>query len=277
MPTVGNPLTAADRDYLSETALLDYGHASLRELIHDRGWESLPTRQRIGAVYTFVRDDIPFGYNQTDPIPASRVLADGYGQCNTKTILLMALLRGVGIPCHFHGATIHKQLQKGVVTGLWYRLAPTNIIHSWVEVLVDGRWLALEGVILDTGYLDGLRAWVPDERGAFLGYGVGTDDLANPPIDWRGVDTAIQMTGVNGDLGCYDSPDVFYAEYGANLSGFKDWLYRHVVRQRMNRKVASIRGCVPDESGVARAGAPEAVDQTRRHGATGGARCRLNG
>ncbi len=106
-------MTAADRDYLSETALLDYGHASLRELIQDRGWESLPTRQRIGAVYTFVRDDIPFGYNQSDAIPASRVLADGYGQCNTKTILLMALLRGGGIPCRFHGATIHKQLQKG--------------------------------------------------------------------------------------------------------------------------------------------------------------------
>ena len=127
-------MTTDNSDYLSETPLLDYGHASLRKLIQDRGWESLPTRQRIGAVYTFVRDEISFGYNAGDRIPASRVLADGNGQCNTKTILLMALLRGVGIPCRLHGATIHKQLQKGVVTALWYRLAPTNIVHSWAEV-----------------------------------------------------------------------------------------------------------------------------------------------
>lgn len=179
---------------LSETRLLDYGYASLRKLIQNRGWGSLPTRQRIGAVYTFVRDEIPFGYNASDRIPASRVLADGYGQCNTKTILLMALLRGVGIPCRFHGATIHKRLQQGVVTGLWYRLAPTNIVHSWAEVLIDGRWLVLEGVILDTRCLDGVRASWPGQRGNFLGYGVGTDNLANPPIDWRGDDTAIQMT-----------------------------------------------------------------------------------
>lgn len=235
-------MSTDNSDYLDETALLDFGHASLRRLIRDRGWESLPAGERVGAVYRFVRDDVPFGYNATDQIPASGVLADGYGQCNTKTILLMALLRGVGIPCRFHGATIHKQLQQGIVTGLWYRLAPTNIVHSWAEVLVGACWFALEGVILDSLYLDGLRASRPGQHGAFLGYGVGTDNLANPPIDWRGQDTAIQMTGVNSDLGHYDNPDAFYAEHGANLSGFKQWLYRHVVRHQMNRKVASIRG-----------------------------------
>lgn len=40
-----------------------------------------------------VRDDIVFGYNIDDEIPASKVLADGYGQCNTKGTLFMALLR----------------------------------------------------------------------------------------------------------------------------------------------------------------------------------------
>lgn len=247
--------TRDNSEHLAETALLDYGHASLRKLICDRGWRSLPVGRRIGAVYSFVRDEIPFGYNISDRISASQVLADGYGQCNTKTILLMALLRGVGIPCRVHGATIHKRLQKGVVNGLWYRMAPKNIIHTWAEVLVDGRWVAMEGVILDSRYLDGLRALVSQNHGAFLGYAVGTDDLASPPVDWQGDDTAIQMTGVNSDLGSYDDPDAFYAEHGANLSGFKEWLYRHVVRQRMNGKVASIRGCPPTPSCVAHSAA----------------------
>jgi hypothetical protein len=238
-------LTNDNRDNLAETPLLDYGHASLRRLISDRGWQSLPIGQRIGAVYAFVRDEIPFGYNTTDRIPASQVLADGFGQCNTKTILLMALCRGVGIPCRLHGATIHKRLQKGVVTGPWYWLAPTSIIHTWAEVLVDDRWIALEGVILDSRYLDGLRASLPEEHGAFLGYAVGTDNLLSPPVDWQCGDTAIQMSGVNRDFGNYDDPDAFYAEHGANLSRIQQWLYRSIVRRRMNRTVALIRGCGP--------------------------------
>jgi hypothetical protein len=120
--------------YLEPTALLDYRHPSLRKLIDARGWADLDATEGIGAVYTFVRDEITFGYNAADDVPASAVLADGYGQCNTKTTLLMALLRGIGVPVRFHGATVHKSLQRGVVKELPYRLAPADIIHSWAEV-----------------------------------------------------------------------------------------------------------------------------------------------
>jgi transglutaminase-like putative cysteine protease len=160
--------------HLSPTPLLDYEDPVLRNLIAARDWTSLEEDARIGAIYDFVRDEIGFGYNTSDDLPASAVLADGYGQCNTKTTLLMALLRGVGIPCRFHGATIHKELQKGVVEGFFYRLAPESIIHSWAEIQFDGNWVGLEGVILDAVYLDGLRATVAKDGGAFLGYGAGT-------------------------------------------------------------------------------------------------------
>ena len=75
-----------------------------------------------------------FGYNQSDDIAASDVLADGYGQCNTKGNLLMALLRALAIPCRFHGFTIDQQLQKGAIPTYVFWLAPKYIIHSWVEV-----------------------------------------------------------------------------------------------------------------------------------------------
>lgn len=228
--------------HLQATPLLDLEHPSIRALVTARGWATLPVLERIGAVYGFVRDEIRFGYNRDDALPGSEVLADGYGQCNTKTTLVMTLLRAVGVPCRVHGATIHKRLQKGVVRGASYWLAPTSIIHSWAEVLVDGRWTALEGVILDRHYLAGLREHLPAARGAFLGYGVGTDDLDAPPIDWDGRDTAIQMTGVNADLGIFDDPDALYAAHGSNLTGVRSWLFRHWVRRRMNRRVAALRG-----------------------------------
>ena len=99
------------------TVLLDFWHPSIQALLDARGWRRLPTQEQIGRVYNFVRDEIRFGYNRSDDLPASEVLADGIGQCNTKSTLFMALLRGLGIACRFHGFTIDKALQRGAVTG----------------------------------------------------------------------------------------------------------------------------------------------------------------
>ncbi len=225
---------------LIATRLLDYGHPSLDALIRRRGWRELPAYERIGAVYDFVRNEIRFGYNLADDLPASQVLADGLGQCNTKGTLLMALLRGVGIPCRFHGFTIDKALQKGAITGLPYLLAPRGIIHSWVEIHFEQRWVNLEGFILDAPYLASLQRRFPAAT-SFCGYGVATSNLACPPVVWRGEDTYIQKDGINHDFGIFDSPDAFYARHGGNLSGIKRWLFQRIVRHWMNRNVARVR------------------------------------
>jgi hypothetical protein len=122
-------------------------------------------------------------------------------------------------------------------------------------VLVDGRWVGLEGVILDHSYLDGLRSRV-QSTGAMIGYGVGTDDIADPPITWEGNDTAIQATGVNQDFGVYDDPDSFYSEHSPNLSGLKAWVFQHVLRHRMNRIVNSIRSHGGSPAACCSPGAP---------------------
>lgn len=230
-----------DQRYLKPTHLLDFDSAAIHRLVGAQDWMQLAERERIGAVYDFVRDRIAFGYNESDALQASRVLANGYGQCNTKTTLLMALLRACAIPCRFHGATIHKRLQKGVVSGLFYLLAPRDIIHSWAEVFHDGQWVALEGVILDLAYLSGLRAKLPAETREYVGFGVGIDDLGNPPVAWQGTDTFIQIRGVNRDFGVFDDPDTFYAQYGGNLHGVRRLLFAYLIRHLMNAKVSAIR------------------------------------
>jgi len=239
-----SPLSPAEEDltqWRTATSLLDYQDNSIQQLIARRGWIKLGEHERIGAAYDFVRNEIAFGYNESDDLPASRVLADGIGQCNTKGTLLMALLRAVGVACRFHGFTIDKRLQKGAITGLAYWLAPRSIIHSWVEVWATDRWVRLEGFILDRAYLGALQQRFADHRGPFCGYGAATPDLQRPPVEWRGTDTFIQRDGINHDFGLFDSPDAFYAVHGANLSGFKRWLYQRVVRHWMNQNVAGIR------------------------------------
>lgn len=227
--------------YLNETKLLDFGHPDVAKLVNNQKWKNLSEYEKIGSAYDFVQNDITFGYNETDEIPASAVLNDGYGQCNTKGTLLMALLRCVGIPCRFHGFTIDKKLQKGAITGLPYLLAPTSIIHSWVEVYYQGNWLNLEGFILDKEYLSKLQCHFPDIEGSFCGYGVATSNFKNPKIDWNGADTYIQKNGINNDFGVFDDPDSFYREHGSNLGGIKAVIYKYIVRKLINSNVSKIR------------------------------------
>lgn len=228
--------------YLRETILLDYSNNNIQELLEQRQWNNLGTIARIKSIYTFVRDEIKFGYNTADDLPASEILKDGYGQCNTKATLLMALLRAVGIPNRIHGFTINKSLQKGAITGIWYFLSPQNILHSWVEILLDGRWYFLEGVILDKPYLQHLQKMYSGCAATFCGYGVYTDNFSNPPIDWDLNNTFIQAKGINQDFGVFDTPDQFYVMHQQKLGVLKRFMFRNVVRHFMNANVQKIRG-----------------------------------
>lgn len=226
---------------LDPTPLLDFQSDGIADLIQARGWLALPEHDRIGAAYDFVRNEILFGYNRADDIPASEVLADGYGQCNTKGTLLMALFRALELRCRLHGFTIHKALQRGVVPELVYPLAPSEILHSWVEVESAGRWIVLEGFILDTPFLETLQAKFAGQD-SLCGYGVGSDCLGAPSVAWTGSDTYIQKTGIVRDLGTFDSPDKFYAEHMQAFGVLRDWLYRRAIRHWMNARVRTIRG-----------------------------------
>ncbi|MCK6073317.1 transglutaminase-like domain-containing protein [Paenibacillus silvae] len=226
---------------LEPTELLNFNHSSIQDLILRRQWASLPVKEQILHVYNYVRDEIEFGYNRRDDIPASQVLQDGYGQCNTKGILFMALLRALGIPCRIHGFTIDKQLQKGAMTGWYYHLSPKEIIHSWIEVLYNDKWLNIEGFIVDLPYLTKLQQKFNECTGSFCGYGVATDDFQNPAIFWDENDTYVQKEGIVQDFGTFDHPDQFFTLHPQKLSPIKRRIFSCLVRHLMNRNVRRIR------------------------------------
>lgn len=232
--------------YLITSPMLDFHQPSIQQLIKDKGWQELLPFDAVEAVYNFVRDEIKFGYNKDDTLTASQVLADGYGQCNTKGTLLMALLRGIGIPARFHGFTIYNELQKGAIPNYLFFFAPKRIIHSWVEILFNGEWLDLEGYIIDKAYLKKVQESYAGQCSAntsevFSAYGIATKCLKNPDNEWLGRSTYIQKEGIADDFGIYAQPDEFYAEKGSNLAGFKRFLFRYGLRHLMNINVAKIR------------------------------------
>lgn len=227
--------------YLRETPLLNFSATNIQRLINDRLWKKADEYHRIKLIYNYVRDEILFGYNIDDGIPASKVLADGYGQCNTKGTLFMALLRGVNIPCRVHGFLIDKKLQKGAMTGMIYRNAPQNIFHSWVEVYLEGIWYELEAFILDKKYLSQLQNINQTCPGAFCGYGVAVKNFHHPIIDFERNNTYIQSEGITQDFGIFDCPDDLLQIHHQEMSPLKTFLYRYLGRHLMNHNISKIR------------------------------------
>jgi len=234
-------MTSLSKDFLIETPMLDFNHPKIQTLIEQRNWRLLSQFDVIGEIYNYVRDEVRFGYNADDRLSASQVLKDGYGQCNTKGTLLIALLRALGVSTRFHGFTIFNELQRGAIPNYLFFFAPTRIIHSWVEVYQNGRWLNLEGYIIDQAYLKQIQHSFANQSEGFSGFGIATKCLAAPDIDWKGEDTYIQSEGIADDFGEYTQPDDFYSSHGSNLSGVKKVLFRYVLRHLMNLNVNKIR------------------------------------
>ena len=73
------------RRYLAE----DFSNPGIQALIEEQGWRGVSELDCVRGTYGHVRAEILFGYNVGDNIPASRVLADGFGS-DTKATLFMA-------------------------------------------------------------------------------------------------------------------------------------------------------------------------------------------
>ena len=226
---------------LKKTKLLDYDDCLIQSLIYERGWRDLPEYDAIGAVYHFVKDEILFGYNRCDTLTASEVLSDGIGQCNTKSTLLMALLRALGIPCRLHGFTVSKDFQKGATSGIVSFLAPSEIVHTWVEVLFQNRWIVLEGVIIDDGFLQSIKQMYRETKGIFRMYAIAVDDFPNLAVDWTGKDIFIQSKAIVKDFGIFPDPDSFFSKHSQNLGILRTFLYEHIGCKKMTRNINRLR------------------------------------
>lgn len=228
-------------NYLKNTTMLNYQAPQIADLINVQKWNDLNEFDKISAVYDYVQNKILLGYNKYDNLTATQVLADGIGQCNTKATLLMALLRAVGIPCRLHGTKVTKVFQRSLMPKIMAKLAPPLIVHTWAEVYYYGDWLSLEGVITDRAYISGLQKMFPDYKGKFFDYAVAVKDFSNLQIDWNGENTTVQQQAVVKDLGVFNTPDEFYAEYKQEYHGIKKFMYENIGRKIMTKKVVKIR------------------------------------
>ena len=227
--------------------LADHGHPLVKDLAARLTQCQETQRQKIEAIFLYVRDDIAFGFPaEGDMVPAWRTIELKLGQCNTKTTLFVALCRAAGIQARAHFSLISRDIQRGLFRGVMFRLMPREISHSWAEVLVDGRWVALDGFINDMPYFLAAR-----RRLRQLGWDVGLSVACNAGDASADFDLThekyVQMAAVTTDQGVWDEPGQYYASgLYANRPGFFKLAVYRLLLPLLNARVAKLRNSCPE-------------------------------
>ncbi|CAN0432946.1 unnamed protein product, partial [Ectocarpus sp. 8 AP-2014] len=163
------------------------------------------------ALFVFVRDSIKFGFtSRFDAASPEETLEAGMGHCNPQGALFASLLQAQGIPARQRFVNLSNGVLRGVLSP-----PPTRLLHSYVEVQLDGQdslgWIRVDGYIADPALFHAARARLVKEN-MTEGYGVHV----NGANEWDGAsDSFCQMaeetTQVTETFEAFDEPGLFYS------------------------------------------------------------------
>ena len=131
-----------DAASLQPTAFIDSDHPAVRAFAAEHA-KGASDRERAASRYLAVRDGFrydPYRVDLTVPgLRASTVLANGYGWCVPKAVLLAAACRAVGIPARLGYADVRNHLS----TERMREVMKTDLFvwHGYTDILIEGRWL----------------------------------------------------------------------------------------------------------------------------------------
>lgn len=191
--------------------LADYDHALVQGITQHVTQGEKNMRGKLEKIFYYVRDDIVFGFLKNgDLVKASETITLGMGQCNTKGTLFLALCKASGIPARIHFSLIDKEIQRGLFTGLQYKLMPPLLSHSWIEVKVEDTWRRIDSYINDEAYFLAAVAELK-EKGWDTGYSVSCPDGACSCDFNLDEERFVQMGAVVEDNGIWDDPADYFA------------------------------------------------------------------
>ncbi len=222
--------------------LANFDHSLVQQAARKLASGSKNPRETLEQIFLFVRDDILFAFPpEGDFVKASQTIERGYGQCNTKSILFLALCKASGIPARIHYSQITKEIQHGFFTGIIYWLMPDKITHSWLEVKIDDQWRSIDTYINDLR-LHNAAVNEIKKRGWKTGFSVSRAK-GEPSADLI-LDEAhySQMAAVIGDDGVWDEPAEFLngPKYLNKVGPIRQWLYE-LFLPLVNARVRRLR------------------------------------
>lgn len=166
---------------------------------------------KIESIFAFVRDEIKFGFPSTwDAVKASDVLASGFGYCNTKATLFLALCKAAGIPARIHCSLIDTAIMRGIFPGFAFPFLPKQGPHSWIEVEIDGTWQPVDSYINDSAFYENSLAHL-HESGRPFGHSISFIEGKSSCEFNFGEKGFVHMGAVIEDHGTWDDLSAYMA------------------------------------------------------------------
>lgn len=183
--------------------LSDYTHPLISAKAEELTATSKSRLDKIERLFTFVRDDIRFGFPpRWDTVKASETLQYRMGYCNTKATLFLALCKAVGIPARIHTGLIDIRIMRGVFPAFSFPTLPRAGGHSWMEVEIDGEWKSLDSYINDKPFYE----------------------AALKKLQEGGMETAFSISHAKGESSCeFNFGEKGFVHMGAVLEDHGTW------------------------------------------------------
>ncbi len=228
------------RRWLGHTPQLEWRHPRIRLLAVRLTQLCYTPAEKALALFRHVRQ-MPFGcVGDGTGVPALTVLRLNRGDCHTKSTLLVALLRAIGLPARLRLVSLKPDFLQGIID-----LGQHPVEHCQVEVWLDDRWVRFDSHVRDPPLVDACRARLQLE-GRSLGYGLHLDGAT----DWDGQTEALSPTVAGDerslpvrDWGCYDDPYSFYSSTDEVRSklGWGSRMVWMLGARRVNQRVHVLR------------------------------------
>lgn len=131
--------------YLEPTYYFDFEHESVQKLIADFKKDSWSDKEKTIGIYTKVRDDWkydPYCISLSkEKYKSSHIAQKQSGNCVEKSILLIACLRGLGIPARLHLGKVKNHI---AVERLTEKFGSNELTpHGMVNVQLQNKWLKM--------------------------------------------------------------------------------------------------------------------------------------
>jgi hypothetical protein len=200
-------------------------------------------REKAVALHDFVQN-LPFAcVADYSSLTAEGVLKIGQGDCFTKGMLFVAMLRCAGVPARLRFVSLPVHFLRGIIEP-----EESTIMHAMTEVLLDDRWILTDSYVPDLLLFTAASKKLKAENQA-LGYGI---HIAGSQF-WDGTkDASAQCVAIDAgslptvDWGVAHDPEIFYADpsHSELRRKFATRMKWRLAAPLVNKRVAALRASV---------------------------------
>jgi hypothetical protein len=229
--------------WLRGTHELDTMHPHITSTVDRLSYGRRTLKDKALAIHDVVKR-MPFACEPDyAALTASKVLKLARGDCFTKGMLFVTLLRAAGIPARLRFVSLPVHFLRGIV-----EMPDPSIMHAMAEVYLDETWWVTDTYVPDVQLVHAATAKLAQE-GQAMGYGIHVQGV----VHWDGASHASAQCSTDDasslpvvDWGISDDPESFYADesHSELRRNFVTRLKWRLAAPIVNNKVEALRATV---------------------------------